>query len=66
MPNHWYAIFKFVHVTFAVVWIGGGTLLTILALVAERGDDPMEVVIVARQAALVGERLFAPAGSSSS
>jgi uncharacterized membrane protein len=62
VPNHWYAIFKFVHVTFAVVWIGGGTLLTILALVAERGDDPMEVVIVARQAALVGERLFAPAG----
>lgn len=62
VPNHWYAIFKFVHVAFAVVWVGGGALLTILALVAERGDDPMEVVIVARQAALVGERLFAPAG----
>ena len=62
VPNHWYAIFKFVHVVFAVVWIGGGVLLTILGLVAERQSDPMEIVLVARQAALVGERLFAPAG----
>jgi uncharacterized membrane protein len=62
VPNHWYAVFKFVHIAFAVIWIGGGALLTILALVAERKDDPMEVVLVARQAALVGERLFAPAG----
>src|SRR6476659_706208 len=62
VPNHWYAVFKFVHVTFAVVWIGGGALLTIRARVAERKDDPMEVVLAARQAALVGEKLFAPAG----
>jgi uncharacterized membrane protein len=62
VPNHWYAVFKFVHIAFAVIWIGGGALLTILALVAERKDDPMEVVLVARQAALVGEKLFAPAG----
>jgi uncharacterized membrane protein len=62
VPNHWYAAFKFVHIAFAVIWIGGGALLTILALVAERKDDPMEVVLVARQAALVGEKLFAPAG----
>jgi uncharacterized membrane protein len=62
VPNHWYAVFKFVHVVFAVVWIGGGMLLTILALVAERKSDPMEIVLVARQAALVGEKLFAPAG----
>jgi uncharacterized membrane protein len=62
VANHWYAVFKFVHVLFAVVWIGGGALLTILALVAERKHDPMEMVIIARQAALVGEKLFAPAG----
>jgi uncharacterized membrane protein len=62
VPNHWYAVFKFIHVAFAVIWIGGGALLTILALVAERKTDPMEVVLVARQAALVGEKLFAPAG----
>lgn len=62
LPDHWYALFKFVHVSFAVVWVGGGMLLTILAIVAERQSDPMEIVLVARQAALVGEKLFAPAG----
>ncbi len=62
VPNHWYALFKYVHVLFAVVWIGGGALLTILALGAERKQDPMELVTVARQAAFVGERVFAPAG----
>ena len=60
--NHWYALFKYVHVLFAVVWIGGGALLTILALAAERKEDPMEIVTVARQAAFVGEKVFAPAG----
>jgi uncharacterized membrane protein len=36
-------------------------LLTILALIAERRDDPVELATVARQAAYVGERVFAPA-----
>ena len=60
--SNWYAIFRAVHVLFAVVWVGGGTLLTIFAIVAERSNDPMQIAGVARQAALVGEKLFAPAG----
>jgi uncharacterized membrane protein len=59
--SSWYFAFKTVHVVFAVVWIGGGLLLTILALIAERRDDPVELATVARQAAYVGERIFAPA-----
>jgi uncharacterized membrane protein len=62
LPNDWYALFKAVHVTFAVLWVGGGLLLTILGLTAERSGDAAEVAHVARQAALVGERVFAPAG----
>ena len=31
LPNHWYAVFKTVHVIFAVAWVGGGLLLMILA-----------------------------------
>ncbi len=62
LPNDWFALFKAVHVTFAVLWVGGGLLLTILGLVAERSGDPAEVAHVAKQAALVGERLFAPSG----
>ena len=58
----WYALFKTVHVTFAVVWIGGGFLLTLLGIIAEQKNDPDEIAIVARQAAMVGEKVFAPAG----
>ena len=60
--NAWYSAFKAIHVIGAVVWIGGGALLTILGLAAERKNDPVEMATVARQAATVGEKLFAPAG----
>ncbi len=60
--GHWYALFRVLHAGVAVFWVGGGMLLTILGLKAERSDDPNEVVTLARWAAWVGERLFAPAG----
>ncbi len=62
LPNNWYSLFKAIHVTFAMLWVGGGLLLTILALRAERSGDPAEIAGIARQAAFVGERIFAPAG----
>jgi uncharacterized membrane protein len=60
--DNWYALFKVVHVTFAVVWIGGGVLITILAIIAERSRDPEQLAAISRQAALAGEKIFAPAG----
>jgi uncharacterized membrane protein len=60
--NAWYSAFKTVHVLAAVIWIGGGALLMILGIAAERKRDPIELATVARQAAMVGEKLFAPAG----
>jgi len=60
--NAWYSAFKTVHVIAAIVWIGGGTLLTILGVAAERKRDPIELANIARQAATVGEKVFAPAG----
>jgi uncharacterized membrane protein len=60
--GHWYALFRVVHVVVAVFWVGGGLLLTVLGLKAEMSDDPNEVVTLARWAAFVGEKLFAPAG----
>jgi len=62
VPNNWYALFKMIHVSVAVFWVGGGLLLVTLAFRAQRANDPEEVVTIARQAAYVGERLFAPAG----
>jgi uncharacterized membrane protein len=62
VPDHWYGLFKAIHVLFAVLWVGGGTMLTILAIVAERSNDPGQIAQVARQAATVGEKFFAPVG----
>ncbi len=59
---HWYAMFRAIHVLVAVFWAGGGLLITVLAVAAERKRDPDELAIIARQAAFVGEKLFAPAG----
>ncbi|HEU5243917.1 MAG TPA: DUF2269 family protein [Gaiellaceae bacterium] len=61
-PSDWYALFKVVHVVGAVFWVGGGLTLTVLALWAERKSDPQEMALLARQAAFIGERFFAPAG----
>jgi uncharacterized membrane protein len=58
----WYSAFKAIHVLAAIIWIGGGALLTILGALAVRKNDPVEMVTVARQAAMVGEKIFAPAG----
>ncbi|HVU77871.1 MAG TPA: DUF2269 family protein [Gaiellaceae bacterium] len=62
MPNNWYALFKAVHVVFAVIWIGGGSLLIVNGIRAQRADEPKTVVLVAQQAAFAGEKIFAPAG----
>ena len=59
---HWFALFKWLHVSFVVFWVGGGLMLTVLGLMAERSPDPREIVTLAKWAAFAGERLFAPAG----
>jgi uncharacterized membrane protein len=58
----WYALFRVVHVVLAVFWVGGGLLLTVLGLRAERAQDANEIATLARQAAFAGEKLFAPGG----
>jgi len=58
----WFGVFKLVHVCIAVFWVGGGLLLTALALRAQLAKDPRELATIARQATFVGEKLFAPAG----
>jgi uncharacterized membrane protein len=62
LPNNWYAAFKTVHVTFAVVWVGGGVSLMIHAIRAQAAKDPDGIVTVAKQAAFMGEKVFAPVG----
>jgi uncharacterized membrane protein len=56
----WYDAFRTVHVTFVVIWIGGGAALTILGIVAETKNDGAQLAAIARQAAFLGQRVFAP------
>jgi uncharacterized membrane protein len=60
--GHWYALFRHVHVATVVFWVGGGLMITVLALLADRRHDAAELATLARQAAFVGEKLVAPAG----
>jgi uncharacterized membrane protein len=62
MPNDWYAVFKAVHVVIAVIWVGGGIMITVDGIRARREGDPTKVVAVAQRAAFWGEKVFAPAG----
>jgi uncharacterized membrane protein len=59
--NNWYSLFKAIHVTLAVIWVGGGVSIMINGLRALNADSS-SIVTVARQAAFLGERVFAPAG----
>jgi uncharacterized membrane protein len=61
--SSWYTTFKAVHVGFAAIWVGGGFLITVLGTVAERQRDAEQLAAIAKQAALVGEKLFSPASA---
>jgi uncharacterized membrane protein len=56
----WYQIFKVLHIFFAVVWIGGGLLMTLLGIRAELSNDSSERTWLARQGAFVSSGVFLP------
>src|SRR6266545_3234628 len=45
----WYSVFKAIHVLGAVLWVGGGAAITILALQAQRTKDNTGLVRIAKQ-----------------
>jgi uncharacterized membrane protein len=55
-----YEFLLFVHVSFAVIWIGGNFVFQVYAMVVERDGDADEVARFVRRAGVIGERLFAP------
>ena len=58
-PQDWYGAFKTIHVVFAVIWIGGGFLISALAFIAELEHDLEGRSILAKQAASVSQRVGA-------
>lgn len=57
----WYEFLLFVHITAAVIWLGGAFTFQMYALVVRRGGDPEEMARFAGRAGALGERMFVPA-----
>src|SRR6266699_840342 len=57
----WYFVFKSIHVLAAILWLGGGAAIALLALRAQRTKDSAGLVQIARQAEYLSLRLFVPA-----
>ncbi len=56
-----YEFLKFVHVLMAVIWVGGGVLIQVLALRATGSKDAARTATFAGDAEWVGLRIFMPA-----
>lgn len=56
----WYQWFLAGHVLSAVVWVGGGTTLAVLATMTLGMKDPVRLAQFSRQAGMIGERLYTP------
>src|SRR5207237_3421828 len=54
----WYFVFKMLHVGAAVVWVGGGLLITICAVRGGRGRDDDELLRIAQRSDAVAARVF--------
>jgi len=57
----WYTLFKFLHVSAAVIWIGGAFIMIILGVKADRSKNDAEIVGVVRQVAWAADRIYVPA-----
>ncbi len=57
----WYEFLLFVHITAAVIWLGGAFTLQMYGAVVRRGGDPGELARFAGRAGVLGERMFTPA-----
>jgi len=57
----WYLVFKSVHVLAAIVWLGGGATITLLAWRAQRSKDNAQLLQIAKQAEWLSTRVFVPA-----
>jgi uncharacterized membrane protein len=55
-----YTLIKFFHVLLSIVWIGGGTMLTILAELTRRSHEPGAMARLARQIDWLSTRIFVP------
>jgi uncharacterized membrane protein len=58
--TNWYLVFESIHVLAAIIWLGGGTAITLLAWRALRSKDNAQLLMLGRQAEWLGTRIFTP------
>jgi uncharacterized membrane protein len=56
----WYEFLLFVHIAMAVIWVGGGAMLQVVALRTLRNPDPMRLVEFGRDVEWIGNRVLVP------
>ena len=59
--TNWYQVFKSIHVLAAIIWLGGGAMITVLAWQAQRAKDNAQLLQIGKQAEWLSMRLFVPA-----
>lgn len=59
----WYTVFKFLHVVFAIAWLGGGLAQILLGMRASRAGDDAESIRVIRDVIYLASRVFIPASA---
>lgn len=57
-----YDVYKALHVAFAVIWVGGGVGIAVIAVLAERTNDPAEISVIVKYAEQLGMKVFTPSG----
>ena len=56
----WYDFLLFVHISMAVIWVGGSTIMQFFGLRAIRASDPMRLVEVGQDIEWIGSRVLLP------
>jgi uncharacterized membrane protein len=59
----WYELWLFLHISAAIVWIGGAVTVQVIAWLTKRANDPAQAAAFGRNTALVGIRVFAPSSA---
>jgi uncharacterized membrane protein len=57
----WYELWLFLHVTAAIVWIGGAAAVQVFGILTKRAADPAKTAFFARNVSFAVMRVFLPA-----
>jgi uncharacterized membrane protein len=63
MMANFFTLFKFVHVTAAIFWIGGVAALAVLNARLAREEDRVALAVLLRQANFIGRAILGPAAA---